>query len=89
MSKIPAHLDTQPQYVLIVRDGRGDKINSAISPHDLEGSQKMAQQVMRLMAEAAFIDIYLFVEPFDLAAAQPLEVVYQDGMIRHFDSLKV
>lgn len=76
--KIPAHLDTQPQHILIVRDERGDKINSATSPHDLDGSRRMAGQVLSLIAEASFIDIYPFAEPFNLAAAQSIDTVHRE-----------
>ena len=66
-------------YVLLVRDQEGKKVVSVPSPRDLEGTRKMAQEVMRLFPEAAFTDVYPFEEGMELAKAQPIETIHREG----------
>ncbi len=46
------------QYALVVRDDRGDKINSTGSSYDLAGTRRFARSILRLMPQALFIDIH-------------------------------
>lgn len=66
-------------YILIARDPAGRKVASVPSPRDLEGTKRMAQEVMRLLSEAAYVEVYAYQEGLDLAAAHPTETIYREG----------
>jgi hypothetical protein len=48
------------QYTLILRDQAGQKINGTGSQHDLEGTRTFAESILRLVQEAAYIDIHAY-----------------------------
>lgn len=65
-------------YTLIIRNAAGDHLNGTVSPHDIAKTRKFAQSLLRLLPEAASVDIHVFDPASSAAQSQPIESVNWD-----------
>jgi carbon storage regulator len=66
-------------YTLIARNPQGDILTHSISARDLEGTRRMAHELMGLIAQATSVDVYDYQPQRNLADAEPIETVPRRG----------
>ncbi|MBO0777236.1 MAG: hypothetical protein J2P37_00210 [Ktedonobacteraceae bacterium] len=66
------------RYALIVRDADGDQLNGTTSTQAIEGTRRMARQILRMLPGAAFVDVYHYDHQACQMAPEPCEMVNLD-----------
>jgi hypothetical protein len=69
-------------FILLARDPNGKKVASVPSPCNLEGTRRMAQEVMGLLSETACVEVYTYEEGMLLASAHPIETIHREGALQ-------
>lgn len=64
-------------YNLIVRNRFGKRINGTTSTHDLDGAKQTAQNCLRWLSDASFVDIYLY--GVNIEESDAVEQVHREG----------
>ena len=68
-------------FALIVRNADGQRINGTVSTGDQAGAITSARSILRQLAAAASVDVYLY--GVNLEISDPVESVYREAAERN------